>query len=78
MSRGIADGTRSQFWRVGQVRIGLITTLFPHEQSTIVFHLVNILRVLMQGASPEVKRQQQVHEEVKETGAAHPGDMGGG
>jgi hypothetical protein len=31
-----------------------------------------------ESASPEVKRQQQVHEEVKETGAAHPGDMAGG
>lgn len=38
----------------------------------------NILLVLLQGASPEVKKQQEIHEEVKETGAAHPGDMAGG
>lgn len=31
-----------------------------------------------EAASPEVKRQRQVHEEVKETGAAHPGDLAGG
>lgn len=34
--------------------------------------------MLVQGASPEVKKQQQVQKEVNETGAAHPGDMAGG
>lgn len=36
------------------------------------------MKAAEEGASPEVKKQQQVHEEVKETGAAHPGDMAGG
>jgi len=40
--------------------------------------MANTLLVLLQATSPEVKRQQQVHDEVKETGAAHPGDMAGG
>lgn len=35
------------------------------------------MKAAEEGASPEVKRQQQVHEEVKETGAAHPGGLGG-
>jgi hypothetical protein len=36
------------------------------------------MKASQEATSPEVKRQQQVHDEVKETGAAHPGDMAGG
>ncbi|KAG0559646.1 hypothetical protein KC19_10G120900 [Ceratodon purpureus] len=31
-----------------------------------------------QGTNPEVEKLQKLHEEVKETGAPHPGDVAGG
>lgn len=80
--RGVEPGTQAKGAKSSETSEGEVATPnLSRQKSTRDFiqsKREERLKASEESASPEVKRQQQVHEEVKETGAAHPGDLAGG